>query len=101
MPRRWRSIASRSTSVPLVPLLVGQAPACRPGAAASRCLPYDPNRRNIMSTTPTPDPKIGKYEFNAEENRTITQLADAMGVVATLMKVVGLIFLIFFGLLLY
>lgn len=39
-----------------------------------------------------------QYEFNSEQNRTISGLADAMSVVATLMQVLGLIFVIFCGL---
>src|SRR5262245_54078797 len=58
-----------------------------------------------MSSSPQPPPqgefKSVQYEFNAEQNRTIGELAAAMGVVATLMKVAGLVFLIFFGLTLY
>ena len=54
-----------------------------------------------MSTAPQPEFKSEQYEFNAEQNRTINELAGAMEVVATLMKVLGLLFLIFFGLLLY
>src|SRR5919198_1628486 len=55
-----------------------------------------------MSTTPPqPEFRSEQYEFNAEQNRTINELAGAMEVVATLMKVLGLVFLIFFGLLLY
>ena len=54
-----------------------------------------------MSTSPQPEFRSEQYEFNAEQNRTINELAGAMEVVATLMKVVGLGFLIFFGLLLY
>jgi len=49
----------------------------------------------------SPEFKSGQYEFNAEQNRTIGELAAAMAVVATLMKVAGLVFLIFFGLVLY
>jgi len=55
-----------------------------------------------MSTSPQqPEFKSAQYEFNAEQNRTIGELAAAMSVVATLMKVAGLVFLIFFGLVLY
>lgn len=54
-----------------------------------------------MSSSPQPESKTGQYEFNAEQNRTFTELASAMGTVATLMKVIGLAFLIFFGLTLY
>ncbi|MGE3803426.1 MAG: hypothetical protein AB7K24_01995 [Gemmataceae bacterium] len=42
--------------------------------------------------------KSEQYEFNAEQNRTINELAASMEVVAMLMKVVGTIFLIFFAL---
>jgi hypothetical protein len=52
-----------------------------------------------MSTPPQPDFKSEQYEFNAEQNRTLNELAAAMEVVAALMKVLGLIFLIFCGLL--
>jgi hypothetical protein len=53
-----------------------------------------------MSTSPQPEFKSEQYEFNAEQNRTINDLAGSMGVVAMLMKVLGAVFLIFFGLLL-
>ena len=53
-----------------------------------------------MNPSP-PEFKSNQYEFNDEQNRTFSQLADAMGVVATLMKILGLVFLIFFGLQLY
>ena len=54
-----------------------------------------------MSTSPQPEFRSQQYEFNAEQNRTLNDLAGAMQVVATLMNVVGLVFLLFFGLLLY
>jgi hypothetical protein len=54
-----------------------------------------------MSTSPQPEFKSGQYEFNAEQNRTIGELASAMSVVATLMKVAGLVFMVFFALVLY
>ncbi|HEY8503662.1 MAG TPA: hypothetical protein VIL46_03715 [Gemmataceae bacterium] len=50
---------------------------------------------------PRPEFRSGQYEFNAEQSRTIGELARAMDVVATLMKALGGVFLIFFGLLLY
>jgi hypothetical protein len=53
-----------------------------------------------MSTPPPREFKSEQYEFNAEQNRTFNELAAAMEVVATLMKILGLLFLIFFGLLL-
>ena len=53
-----------------------------------------------MSTSPQPEFKSEQYEFNAEQNRTISDLASAMSVVAMLMKVLGVVFLSFFGLLL-
>ncbi|GIW81121.1 MAG: hypothetical protein KatS3mg105_2928 [Gemmatales bacterium] len=52
-----------------------------------------------MSDSPA-DFKSQQYEFTAEQNQTINNLAAAMEVVATLMKVAGLVFLVFFGLLL-
>jgi hypothetical protein len=54
-----------------------------------------------MSASPPPEFKSEQYEFNAEQNRTINELAGAMGVVATLMKVAGLVLLAFFALLLW
>jgi hypothetical protein len=42
--------------------------------------------------------KSEQYEFNAEQNRVFTNLAAAMDAVAGLMKLVGLVFLVFFGL---
>jgi hypothetical protein len=52
-----------------------------------------------MSTPPQSEFRSEQYEFTDEHNRTINDLANAMGVVATLMKVLGLVFLIFGGLL--
>lgn len=54
-----------------------------------------------MSTSPTPEFRSNQYEFTDEQNKTIGQLADGMGTVATLMKLLGLAFLVFFGLTLY
>ena len=54
-----------------------------------------------MSTTPSPEFKSSQYEFTDEQNRTITQLADSMGTVAMLIKVLGLAFLVFFAVTLY
>src|SRR3954470_17998666 len=54
-----------------------------------------------MQTSPTPEFKSNQYEFNDEQNRTISQLADGMGAVALLIKLLGLAFLVFFGLQLY
>jgi len=51
-----------------------------------------------MSATPPPEFRSGQYEFTADQNRTINALAGAMEVVATLMKLVGVAFLAFFGL---
>jgi hypothetical protein len=46
-----------------------------------------------MSTPPQPEFRSEQYEFNAEQNRTINELAGAMEVVATLTKVLGFAFL--------
>ena len=54
-----------------------------------------------MTPSPTPEFKSSQYEFNDEQNRTISQLADGMGTVATLIKILGLAFLVFFGIQLY
>src|SRR5262245_27277375 len=54
-----------------------------------------------MSTTPQPAFKSAQYEFNDEQNKVISSLVDGMGTVALLMKLIGLAFLVFFGLLLY
>jgi hypothetical protein len=54
-----------------------------------------------MSTPPQPEFRSQQYEFNAEQNRTINELASAMEVAASLMKLAGLAFLIVFGLTLY
>ena len=54
-----------------------------------------------MSTPPQPESPSGQYEFNDEQNRTLGALAAAMSVAATLMKVLGFAFLVFFGLVLY
>lgn len=51
--------------------------------------------------TPTPEFKSSQYEFNDEQNKTFNELATAMGTVSTLMKLLGLVFLIFLGLQIY
>ena len=53
-----------------------------------------------MSAPPQPEFRSEQYEFTTEQNRAINELAGAMEVVATLMKVLGFAFLILFGLLL-
>lgn len=53
-----------------------------------------------MSTPPQSEFKSEQHEFNAEQNKTINDLAAAMELVASLMKVLGAVFLILFGLLL-
>lgn len=50
-----------------------------------------------MSSEPTGF-RSEQYEFNDEQNRTIGGLADAMGTVAFPMKILGLLFLVVFGL---
>ncbi len=53
-----------------------------------------------MSTSPTPDIppikefKSAQYEFNDEQNRQISAMADAMRVVAGLMQLLGLAFVV-------
>jgi hypothetical protein len=49
----------------------------------------------------TPDSRTNQYEFNDEQNKTISQLADGMGGVGLLMKLLGTAFLVLFGLTLY
>jgi hypothetical protein len=53
-----------------------------------------------MSDTAQPEFKSEQYEFSAEQNKTINELASSMEVVAMLMKATGTIFLIFFALML-
>ena len=53
-----------------------------------------------MNPTPT-EYKSSQYEFNDEQNRTFSDLATSMGTVSTLMKLLGLVFVIFLGLHLY
>jgi hypothetical protein len=50
-----------------------------------------------MSAAPQPESRSGQYEFTDEQNRTVSSLADAMFTVATLMKLLGLVFAIFCG----
>jgi hypothetical protein len=54
-----------------------------------------------MTPAPAPEFKSNQYEFTDEQNRTISELAAGMGTVATLTKLLGLAFLVFFGLTLY
>lgn len=54
-----------------------------------------------MSTPSTPQPpefKSGQYEFNEEQNRQFSGLADSMVAFATLMKLLGLAFGVLLGL---
>ena len=54
-----------------------------------------------MSADPTPPPpefKSGQYEFNEEQNRQFSGLADAMATFAGLMKLLGLAFGVLLGL---
>ena len=53
-----------------------------------------------MNPSPT-EFKSSQYEFSDEHNKEFTALANAMGAVATLMKLLGLAFVVFFGLLIY
>lgn len=54
-----------------------------------------------MTPAPTPEFKSNQYEFNPEQNKAIAALAGSMGTVATLGKVLGVAFLVLFGLTLY
>lgn len=53
-----------------------------------------------MNTSP-PEFKSNQYEFTDEQNRTISGLVDGMRTVATLIQLLGLAFLVFFGLTMY
>lgn len=52
-------------------------------------------------TPPMQEYRTNQYEFTDEQNKTISELADGMGGVALLMKLLGLAFLVLFGLTLY
>jgi hypothetical protein len=54
-----------------------------------------------MSTPSMQDSRSNAFEFNGEQNKTINELADGMGSVALLMKLLGTAFLVLFGLTLY
>lgn len=51
-----------------------------------------------MSPSPLPEFKSNQYEFTDEQNRTISGLADGMRTAATLVQLLGLAFLVLFGL---
>jgi hypothetical protein len=51
-----------------------------------------------MSSAPPPEFKSGQYEFNDEQNRQFSGLADSMVAFATLMKVLGLALGVLLGL---
>ncbi len=51
-----------------------------------------------MSTDPKTGFKSAQHEFSDEDNRTISGLAQSMGTFATLMQLMGLVFVIFCGL---
>ncbi len=53
-----------------------------------------------MSTSPQPEFKSEQFEFTADHNRMLNELAGSMQTVATLMKLAGAVFLIFILLLL-
>jgi hypothetical protein len=50
-----------------------------------------------MSDEKKPEFKSAQYEFTDEQNKELSGLVDAMKVVAGMMKILGLVFLIFFG----
>lgn len=52
-----------------------------------------------MTSSPTPEFRSNQYEFSDEHNKAFSALADAMGSVSTLLKLLGLSFVVFFGLL--
>lgn len=54
-----------------------------------------------MSPSPVPEFKSNQYEFTDEQNRSISQLADGMRTTATLVQLLGLAFVVLFGLTLY
>lgn len=54
-----------------------------------------------MSPSPLPEFRSNQYEFNDEQNRTFSELADSMRTAATLLQLLGLAFLVFFGLTAY
>jgi hypothetical protein len=54
-----------------------------------------------MSTPTIPDSRTTQYEFTDEQNKTFSELADGMGSVGMLMKLLGTAFLVLFGLTLY
>jgi len=53
-----------------------------------------------MSTSPEPQ-QTGTLEFNDEQNRTFSDLADSMSVVANLMKILAIVLLVACGLIIY
>lgn len=52
-------------------------------------------------STQGPESRSTRYEFTDEQNKTISHLADGMGAVGTLLKMLGLTFVIFLGLQVY
>ena len=50
-----------------------------------------------MSDPKQPEFKSAQYEFTDEQNKVLGGLVDAMKVVAGMMKILGLVFLIFFA----
>lgn len=52
----------------------------------------------VPPPSPQPEFKSRQYEFNDEHNKNIGALADAMFAVATMMKLLGLAFVVFGGL---
>ena len=54
-----------------------------------------------MNPPTIPDSRTTQYEFTDEQNKTISELADGMGGVGLLMKLLGTAFFVLFGLTLY
>lgn len=54
-----------------------------------------------MNPTPMPEFRSNQYEFTDEQNKSFSGLADAMASVGSLLKLLGLSFVVFFGLLIY
>jgi uncharacterized membrane protein YbhN (UPF0104 family) len=54
-----------------------------------------------MSPSPLPEFRSNQYEFNDEQNRTISALSDGMRTAATLVQLLGAALLVFTGLTAY
>src|SRR5262245_30635731 len=61
-------------------------------------MPHTPPQPEVpMSDPKQPEFKSAQYEFTDEQNKVLSAMVESMKVVAGMMKILGLVFLIFFA----